>query len=170
MFVGIRGILFLIALVMGYLLLFLSRAEENWQRRVGGIIGLTVIIVSTAYILSNPRMYAWIRPPIIDAQSHNNIIYRLFTAISDNLFLIAFFLGYSLLFLARREEKWRRFAGYAVGSIIMLVSTVYMLLNFMVYSCIFHPTQSQPPAKTTAERMRLYKGVQPWLPEEIPQY
>ena len=168
MFVDIRAVLFLIASVMGYLLLFLARREENWPRLAGLIIGFAIIIVSAVSILSNPRMYTRVYCPIIKAESHNEIIYRLFTAISDGLFFIAFFMGYLVLFLARREENRRRLAGHVVGLSVMLVSTAYILLNPMMYSWIRHPIQAQPDKEGVAQRMKLYKGVGPWLPEEIP--
>jgi len=169
MFISIRDIFFLAALVIGCLLIFLARRQENWPRITGLIVGFTVITVSCGNILLKLKVYSGADFRSISPRSYTEIINNFFAFTGDMLFAVAFFMGYLLLFLARREESWRRLFGHIVSISIMLVSAVYILLNPLMYFKTRHSIEPQTDKETVQKRMKLSGGIQPWFPEEIPQ-
>ena len=64
MFTGINDSLLLIALAMGYLVLYFAHREEKGMQFAGYIIGFTIIILAIGYIALNCWMYSWARCPM----------------------------------------------------------------------------------------------------------
>lgn len=63
----------------------------------------------------------------------------------DSLLLMALGIGYLVLYFAKREDKMMKLAGYFVGAVIILLTTVTILFNYWA--------QSQ-----MCSRLRYYEG------------
>ncbi len=50
---AIADVVLLIALGVGYLVIFFAKKEEKWLRAIGYIIGVIIIISATIYLLGN---------------------------------------------------------------------------------------------------------------------
>ena len=55
-----------------------------------------------------------------------------FSGIAESFMLLALGIGFIVLYLAKREEKWLQLIGYGIGGIIIVLSLIYLIVGVVV--------------------------------------
>ncbi len=66
----------------------------------------------------------------------------MFSGVSQGLFLIAFGLGYFVIFMAKKGDRSLQFLGYFAGTLLMLLSLIF-LVNSLMSGIDFYPSLPQ---------------------------